>query len=174
MFHLTACFSSSSSVAETEKQFLQIYLKWKHRVHMVTQTVQITKLYLIIEYSSCGIMNDLPTQSHSVTSFSVHVFLRSSKPPRVEHTTRHERLRGSYQQHTFTSLLICTQWVPVTWQHKHERERIWKCNRTEQRFPDLNEQYKVSLCSISHVQGYSGPAWTHTVLVLSASKLIQP
>lgn len=105
---------------------------------------------------------------------SVHVFLRSSKPPRVEHTTRHERLRGSYQQHTFTSLLICTQWVPVTWQHKHERERIWKCNRTEQRFPDLNEQYKVSLCSISHVQGYSGPAWTHTVLVLSASKLIQP
>lgn len=35
---------------------------------MVTQTVQITKLYLIIEYSSCGIMNDLPTQSHSVTS----------------------------------------------------------------------------------------------------------
>lgn len=41
-------------------------------------------------------------------------------------------------------------------------------------FPELNEQFKVSLCSIFHVQGYCGPAWTHTVLVLSASQLTQP
>lgn len=43
-----------------------------------------------------------------------------------------------------------------------------KCNRTF-----VKEQYKVSLCSILHVQGYGGPAWTHTALVLSASRLIQ-
>lgn len=48
-------------------------------------------------------------------------------------------------------------------------------NETEHNnISELNEQYKVSLCSIFHVQGYCGPAWTHTVLVLSASKLIQP
>lgn len=88
-------------------------------------------------------------------------------PPRVEyHTRQHERLRGSYQ-HTFTSLLIFTQWVSTTWQHQHKRKRIWKCNITT--FSELNEKYKVSLCSIFCLQGYCGPAWTHTVLALSLS-----
>lgn len=100
-----------------------------------------------------------------------HVFLRSSKnvfaPSRVEYTRQHERQQGSYQQHTFTSLLIFTQWVPTTWQHQHKRKRIWKCNITT--FSELNEKYKVSLCSIFCLQGYWDPAWTHTVLALARS-----
>lgn len=41
-----------------------------------------------------------------------------------------ETLRGPYQQRACTPLLVFTRWVPVTRQHQHKRERMWKRERT--------------------------------------------
>jgi len=78
--------------------------------------------------------------------FVVYAFLRCDKLRRASQSDHEKRLPGSYQQHTFTSLLIFTLRVPTTRRHQHKRERIWKCNMTT--FSELHEKYKVSICAI--------------------------
>lgn len=70
----------------------------------MTQTIQITKLYRIIEYSSRVIMNDLPTQSHFVTS-SLSVFF--SGPANLQELSTPHDMKD-YEVHiNSTHSLLC-------------------------------------------------------------------